>query len=258
MHQILLPSRRLTRLIHAYRHPDQAAIAARLPIIGSRVPARAFWRRRPVRSAARMWRHSRQAAARGISRGATAAAERRAPALRSHWARRLALAGAAAFAGALAMYYADPQQGRRRRALVRDRFAHLRRLARRDVPRTAERRGRFLRGLAKGIGHEAAAFARLEQRQPVDDETLVARVRSEAFRAAEIKSGEIHVDAYQGCVTLRGQLESADDIRRLVEAAQSINGVHDVRNYLHLPATPPPNKGDAYQHVPAHLSERRG
>ena len=32
--------------------------------------------------------------------------------------------------GALAMYYFDPQQGRRRRALVRDRLVHARRVAR--------------------------------------------------------------------------------------------------------------------------------
>lgn len=35
-------------------------------------------------------------------------------------------------AGALTMYYLDPQQGRRRRALVRDQLVHARTVARRE------------------------------------------------------------------------------------------------------------------------------
>ena len=111
-------------------------------------------------------------------------------------------------AGALGMYYLDPQSGRRRRALMRDRLAHMRRVLTRQVPRTVERHGRFFGGVAKGIRHEAAEMARLNGHQAtVDDETLVARVRSEALRERGIKAGEIHLDAYEGCVTLRGQLE---------------------------------------------------
>src|SRR2546423_15363936 len=48
MHDILLPSSRVTRLRNSYRYPEEAALAARLPLIGRRVPAREYWRRRPL------------------------------------------------------------------------------------------------------------------------------------------------------------------------------------------------------------------
>jgi hypothetical protein len=157
--------------------------------------------------------------------------------------------------GAVGMYYLDPQSGRRRRALVRDRLAHLRRVLTRQVPRTVERRGRFIGGVAKGLRHEAAEIAGLNgHHATVDDETLVARVRSEALRERAIKAGEIHIDAYEGCVTLRGQLEHEQDIRHLVDATRHVEGVREVRSYLHLPGTLPPNKAESYTRVPAEFA----
>jgi hypothetical protein len=245
MHDLLLPRSTLRRTINSFRHPDQAALLARVPLAGRRVPARGFWRRQPLSarrmagharaSAADCWRYTRQMAPR-LGRGSIA------PVL---------LAGAA---GALALYYADPAQGRRRRALVRDRLARWRRVVTRDVPRRAERRARFLGGVARGVGHGAASFARGDGY--AGDETLVARVRSEVLRSQQVKAGEVHVDAYEGCVTLRGQLEHPEDIRRLVHAAGCVDGVREVRSFLHLPGTPPPNKGDVYGPVPQHLAVR--
>jgi osmotically-inducible protein OsmY len=156
--------------------------------------------------------------------------------------------------GAMLAYFLDSHSGRRRRALVRDKIAHNRRVIRRDVPRVAQKRLRFLGGLAKGMGHNAADLVPHHLRRgAVDDETLVARVRSEALRGDGIKSGEIHVDAYEGCVTLRGQLEHPDEIRRIVVATGRIDGVVEVRSYLHLPGTPPPNKAEAL--VNGHMRE---
>jgi hypothetical protein len=158
--------------------------------------------------------------------------------------------------GVAAMFYLDPRQGRRRRALVRDKLAHLRKVVTRRVPRTIERRGRFYRGVATGVAHEAAGVMLNGHDGIVDDETLVARVRSAVLRRQSIKSGEIHIDAYEGCVTLRGQVDSDDEIRRLVEDTRHIEGVREVRSYLHLPGTPPPNKAEVLERVPALYSTR--
>jgi hypothetical protein len=148
--------------------------------------------------------------------------------------------------GAFLAFFLDSHSGRRRRALVRDKIAHGRRVVRRDVPRIAQKRLRFLGGVAKGVGHNAAELVPHHLRRgAVDDETLVARVRSEALRGNGVRAGEIHVDAYEGCVTLRGQLEDEDEIKRVVAAAGRIEGVSQVRSYLHLPGTPPPNKAEA-------------
>ena len=148
--------------------------------------------------------------------------------------------------GAFFMFMLDPREGRRRRALVRDRIAHLRRVMTRDVPARVEKRGRFFRGVARGIVHETTDVLPFNGHRLVDNETLVARVRSEVLRDERIKAGEIHLDAYEGCVTLRGQLEHPESIRRLVHDTAHIDGVREVRNFLHLPGTPPPNKAAVY------------
>jgi len=244
MHAILLPASRITRLLNSYRHPDQAAIAARLPFAGRRVPIRTFWRRQDVEPR-RMFERATSQAALALSVGGRTA---------THAASsRFALAVGAASIGAAAMYCLDPHSGRQRRALVRDRLAHVRRVITRDVPKVALRRGRFLHGVAKGVRH--AAVETLPHRHAhADGETLMARVRSEVLRGAGVKAGEIHVDAYEGCVTLRGQLEQAGDIQHIVDAPKRVEGVTEVRNYLHLPGELAPNKAGALGngHAPAH------
>lgn len=97
MHAILLPASRITRLLNSYCHPDQAAIASRLPFAGRRVPIRAFWRRQDIKPR-RMFEHavSQDRGAdlhdeRGCHRLRVADDGRGAPLLRRH--RRAALAG---------------------------------------------------------------------------------------------------------------------------------------------------------------------
>jgi osmotically-inducible protein OsmY len=87
-----------------------------------------------------------------------------------------------------------------------------------------------------------------------DDDTLVARVRSEVLRNGT--AGQINVDAYEGCVTLRGQLDHYEDIQRIVHRTRHVDGVREIRSYLHLPGTLPPNKAEIYlkERVPAHLA----
>jgi hypothetical protein len=178
---------------------------------------------------------------------------------RGWWSQRprlgvpMLIAGTAV--GALMMFAFDPQHGRRRRALVRDRLAHMKNVMTRDVPARAGKRGRFFRGVAKGIVHDTTEVLPFNGHRLVDNETLVARVRSEVLRDERIKAGEIHLDAYEGCVTLRGQLEHPESIRRLVHDTAHIDGVREVRNFLHLPGTPPPNKAAVYSRweLPAHM-----
>src|SRR5450759_2178373 len=143
MHAILLPTSRITRLLNSYRHPDQAAIAARLPFAARRVPIRAFWRRQDIEPR-RMFEHATSQAALALSAGGRTATHAASAVIARAPRGRIALAAGAVSIGAAAMYYLDPHSGRRRRALVRDRLAHSRRVITRDVPKVAERRGRFL------------------------------------------------------------------------------------------------------------------
>jgi hypothetical protein len=267
MHDILLPANRLIRLRNSYRYPFQSAVAARLPLVGMRVPMRPYWRRQPlgamrpveryldryVRAATRTgaWCSAAALGTTEATRRATATTRR---AVRFD-RRTMPMIVAGVVAGGLAVFYLDPQEGRRRRALLRDRFAHLGHVVTRDVPRRVERRGRFIRGVAKGVTHEAAELAHINggHAAVVDDDTLVARVRSEALRDRHFKAGEIHLDAYEGCVTLRGQMDE-HDIHELIDATKHVEGVREVRSYLHTPGTPPPNKAEAYKPHPAPVS----
>ena len=84
-------------------------------------------------------------------------------------AARLFLGAAAA--GAISMYLLDPDHGRRRRALMRDRLASG--VSRLDDARTVA--SRDLRNRARGVAHEVRSrFSREE----VPDEILCERVRS--------------------------------------------------------------------------------
>lgn len=172
-------------------------------------------------------------------------------------AARIAASVAAASFGAVLMYVFDPDHGRRRRALVRDQLAHGGH-AFAHVRRRIARRGRFLRGVAKGVSHDTGHVASHVVRHDghsllVDNETLVARVRSEVLGDDRLKAGEIHVDAYEGCVTLRGQLDDVEQIRRVIHATRQVEGVTEVRSYLHLPGEIPPNKAEAYRHALANM-----
>jgi len=61
-------------------------------------------------------------------------------------------------AGAAAMYFLDPDQGTRRRALVRDKAIGLKN----DATRVVTGRAKDLRNRAQGIAHEAKALLNKE------------------------------------------------------------------------------------------------
>src|SRR5579872_2040689 len=103
-------------------------------------------------------------------------------------AARLFLGAAAA--GALAMYLLDPDHGRRRRAIMRDRLASgMSRLD--DATSVASR---DLRNRARGVAHEVRARF---MREEVSDEILCERVRSRLGGAIS-HPGAIEVAAISG------------------------------------------------------------
>jgi osmotically-inducible protein OsmY len=147
---------------------------------------------------------------------------------RSHAAALLAACGI----GAAAEYFLDREAGRRRRHLARDRtLAMLRRGSRRTV-----RRGKYLKGTAEGLAHRAAHTVPVPRHndQP-DDATLAQKVESIALRAAQTPKGRVNINAEQGVVYLRGQLDNAEQIEALVDATREVEGVQGVKNLLHTP-----------------------
>jgi BON domain len=136
--------------------------------------------------------------------------------------------------GALAEYLLDPAAGRARRAKLRERSVAAARRPVKRVGRTTGQKVTYLRGRVRGAAHHLAPA------HPVpDDRTLADKVRSEAL--GRFGRHGLNVDAVDGVVTLRGQIEDGDTINDLVAAVERVHGVRRVENLLHPPHTTAPN-----------------
>jgi BON domain len=147
------------------------------------------------------------------------------------------LAGAAV--GGVAAYGFDPVSGRRRRHTARDRVAGIsrrgaRRLLRGGSIAAAQARGRT-RGLLHGLRPQAPRH--------LDDAELAHKVETIVFRDPRLPKGPVSVNAEDGCVFLRGEIERPELVAELEEAVRRVPGVREVENLLHLPGTPAPHAG---------------
>ncbi len=128
-----------------------------------------------------------------------------------------------AVSGALAMYFLDPQAGRRRRARSRDKLEHYRRRAHDAYDVTLRDAQHRARGLA-------ATSRRLLRREHVPDETLAGRVRSILGRYVSHPHA-VQVTIEEGAVTLKGPILD-DELRPLLRAVKAVPGVSSVENRL--------------------------
>jgi hypothetical protein len=125
--------------------------------------------------------------------------------------------------GATAMFLLDPVQGRRRRALLRDRVV----AGSNDVREFAEAAGRDTTHRTRGlVATMYGWFARGE----VSDEGLARRVRAKLGRFVS-HPRTIDVSASQGHVTLTGPV-LAREHGGLIGAVRSVRGVKEVEDRL--------------------------
>lgn len=129
--------------------------------------------------------------------------------------------------GALAMYMADPAQGRRRRALLQDRVSSVTTQTSHAVNRNLQK----TRNLLSGLQSEASQLFAHRDAKPIDDHVLEARVRSRLGRALS-HLHHIDVIAHAGTVTLSGPV-GTDEMERLVPLVEAIPGVESVQHVLH-------------------------
>lgn len=127
--------------------------------------------------------------------------------------------------GGAAMYFFDPDRGRRRRALVRDKTVSATHCARDFVDagtRDLKHRGSALTGRVK------SAFIR----RPATDQVLAERVRSVMGHHVG-HPGAIDVYASGGKVTLNGSI-LAHEHDELIEAISAAHGVTDIVDELSI------------------------
>jgi hypothetical protein len=126
--------------------------------------------------------------------------------------------------GAVAMYLMDPNLGRRRRALARDKAASLYSGTADVIDRTRK----DVQNRASGVMHQARSL--YASSEPVPDHKLVDRVRSRMGRVVSHPHA-IHVHAQDGRVTVSGDIP-ADEVNDLLKCVRSVPGVNDVENQL--------------------------
>jgi osmotically-inducible protein OsmY len=141
-----------------------------------------------------------------------------------------ALAGAI---GAALAYFFDPDSGRRRRSVARDKAA--------KYFRQTGQRAQGAAAQAEGLKQKATHLKEEPKPQP-DDVTLARKVESEIFRDADVPKGQINVNVEDGVVYLRGELEERDLIKDLEAQARKVQGVLGVENLLHVRGEEAPAK----------------
>jgi hypothetical protein len=138
--------------------------------------------------------------------------------------------------GAAGAYFLDPQQGKRRRHVAFDRLMALLRRGKAE----GERKARYAGGFARGAAYEVAGAG--DGAEPLPDPDLANKVRSEIFRGEDVPKGAINVNAENGVIYLRGEVDSAEESKRLATSARQIKGVREVVNLLHPPGESAPTK----------------
>jgi hypothetical protein len=118
------------------------------------------------------------------------------------------------------MYLLDPDRGRRRRALLRDKGAWALRKTGDCIEVTAH----DLRNRAQGITHIHSSS------EPVDDRIVAERVRSKLGRVVA-HPGAIEVNALNGAVTLSGPI-LVEEMSELLKCVNGVRGVNQVINNL--------------------------
>lgn len=145
----------------------------------------------------------------------------------------------AAGIGAAVAYFADPENGRSRRARAKDQLEAKMRRRQRETQQLA----RHAENVAAG---QAARARGAGAPTPTDDLDVVHAVR-QALSAAGVPTSDLTVDVVDGTAALRGQVPDADVKTRAEETVGRVPGVQRVESWLHLPGEPAPNKASALQ-----------
>jgi len=127
--------------------------------------------------------------------------------------------------GAVLMYFFDPDRGKRRRELCRDKVEE----AGNKVGSYADKVSRDVRNRASEI---VADTKSLFAHEDLTDEDLVDRVRSKLGHHP-IDSDAVDIQATKGAVILSGSVTASESLK-LLKAARRVRGVSRVENQLRV------------------------
>jgi osmotically-inducible protein OsmY len=131
--------------------------------------------------------------------------------------------------GAAAAWFLDPNDGTRRRHVVRDKTMKYARRGKEEAARKATYAGETVKGKATAV---APGTEREPAGERLNDPALKAKVESEIFRDPDSPKGQVSVNVEDGVVYLRGELDDEAKIEGLREAAARVEGVRGVESLL--------------------------
>ncbi len=139
-----------------------------------------------------------------------------------------------AVAGAIAVYFLDPERGRARR----DQFitwsgTQLRR-ARAQVDQLRRRTG------ANVAPFPQRTVSLRSGPRPVEDHALRDRVESEVFGNPELPKAQVNIEVESAVVTIRGEVDNAFLVATIEKAVLAVPGVSGVENLLQVIGSPAP------------------
>jgi osmotically-inducible protein OsmY len=150
--------------------------------------------------------------------------------------RRLGVFLVGSGTGAAAEYLLDPEQGKRRRHVLRD-WTTAR--VRRGSHELGKKR-RYMMGKAQGVAADATPPGR--DSSELNDPALEAKVESELFKPADAPKDTVNVNVEHGVVYLRGEVTDRKQLEELIARARGIDGVARAESLLHLPGEPAKDK----------------
>ena len=146
--------------------------------------------------------------------------------------RHLVIGGAI---GAGVTYFLDPELGPGRRARLQSQFGATLSRGKRELDRAA----RQLQGRAQGAVAQLQAAAAPARE---DDLTLLSRVESVLHAVPGFPRSTVEAEVVDSRLILRGEVDSADQAREIVQAASQIRNVAAVESLLQVRGEQAPNK----------------
>lgn len=139
--------------------------------------------------------------------------------------------------GAAAVWYADPDRGRARRAQAQQQVQSA-------LRRKAQEGAGQLRHATHTAQGAAAGAAGGGTYHPQGDTDLREHLR-QVVRSMPGSPADVNIDVEAGVATLRGQVTSPAQRAEVLAAVRRVDGVAEVVDLTHEPGQPAPNKADS-------------
>ena len=93
--------------------------------------------------------------------------------------------------------------------------------------------------LSMAIGGCSSTQMRRSLGETIDDAVITNKLKTKFMKDKTVKAFQIDIDAWKGVVSLRGKVDSQNQIYKAIEMAERQTGVKEVKSYLVIRNTAP-------------------